>query len=75
MAKEVKFNGGPANGKRHSVEPNVNEVTYTKVAVGESLIRACGGTGSVSYLTGRYVPSDAKLKDGTEIWQWMGWIA
>lgn len=74
MEIKAKLNRGPASGKR-MVVPGTTVVVAKPVPFTEIYRRGPFGSDLVpEVIRGTYEKSNRQLKDGTWIYEWMGWI-
>jgi len=77
---QVKFNRGPMKNKRQMVEDSSVQMYRVREPVFAGFDRLNGyskdswdGNVTFEYREGLYRRSNVKLKDGTVVFEWMGW--
>ena len=72
----AKFKGGPQNGKVADIRDGEYELLVPRLDPKVNLYadRDFDLYAPLPYQKGSYKPSNTILKNGTRIWQWMGWF-
>lgn len=73
---EVKYSGGPMNGKRSAIQNTSSSDERIVITAPDEPIRWTPDLDPYAPLklkTGDYVRSNDSLKDGTPVYKWLGW--
>ena len=76
MSVMIKFNRGPMAGKRQMIPDGMAERLRIQepLPIDWSAPSAPYPTSSMMFRQGEYVRSHNKLKNGTVIYEWIGWL-